>query len=92
MDIPFIDVVLIVGIIYLIIRVGKLEGRIKGMKYSLDQLANKIEVAENPIDDDLRKLLKEGKDVQAVKVAREMLGLSLVEAKQYVDDLTYDGK
>jgi hypothetical protein len=92
MDFPFIEVLLLAGIIYLIVKVGKLEGRIKGMGYSLDQVANKIKIAENPIDDDLRNLIKEGKDVQAVKVARETLGLSLVEGKQYVDALKYDDK
>ncbi|GEL77531.1 hypothetical protein [Tenuibacillus multivorans] len=39
------------------------------------------------IDDKLLQLLKEGKDVQAVKHAREALGLSLVEGKQYIDTL-----
>ncbi|TSJ63524.1 hypothetical protein FPQ13_09135 [Allobacillus salarius] len=35
----------------------------------------------------MRVLLKEGKEVQAVKEVRQAFGLSLLEAKQYVDGL-----
>ncbi|MCY9541411.1 ribosomal protein L7/L12 [Paenibacillus alvei] len=33
------------------------------------------------------QLIREGKKVSAIKKAREVLGMSLVEAKQYVDNL-----
>lgn len=45
MDIPFIEAVLLAGIIYLVVKVQKLEGCIKGMKYSLEQVVNKEEIA-----------------------------------------------
>jgi hypothetical protein len=73
--------------LYLVVKGEKLEGRIKGVKYSLDQVAIQFKIAENPIDEDLRRLSKERKDVQAVKVARETLGLSLIEGKKYVNAL-----
>lgn len=83
---------LILGILFVIIfmlydKLTKLEMRFKRMKAALDQIALQVEVPEHPINDELRILLKEGKDVQAVKKAREVLGLSLLEAKQYVDAL-----
>lgn len=83
---------IILGVLFVIIfmlydKLTKLEMRFNRMKATLDQIANQVEVSEHPINDELRKLLKEGKDVQAVKKAREVLGLSLLEAKQYVDAL-----
>ncbi len=71
-------------------KVDKLEGRIKGMQYTLDQLAKQSGIPENPINNDLRKLIKVGKDVKAVKKARETLGLSLLEGKEYIDKLKSD--
>lgn len=83
---------IIFGVLFVIIfmlydKLTKLEMRFKRMKATLDQIALQVEVPEHPINDELRILLKEGKDVQAVKKAREVLGLSLLEAKQYVDAL-----
>jgi len=68
-------------------RLNSLETRVKSLKFTLDQVAKQVEVPEHPINDKLRKLLEEGKNVQAVKEARQVLGLSLLEAKQYVDGL-----
>ncbi|MFD1350838.1 hypothetical protein [Oceanobacillus caeni] len=74
-------------VISLFVKLDRLEGRMKAMQYTLDRLVNQSDIPENPINDDLRKLIKEGKDVKAVKKARETLGLSLVEGKQYIDKL-----
>ena len=68
-------------------KLNSLETQIKSLKFTLDQVANQVEVPEHPINDKLRKMLKEGKEVKAIKEARQVLGLSLVEAKQYVDKL-----
>ncbi|MEH6937340.1 hypothetical protein V7056_05670 [Bacillus sp. JJ664] len=57
------------------------------MKVTLDQVANVIDIPEHPINNELRKLIKEGKEIQAIKEAKTVLGLSLLEAKQYVDEL-----
>ncbi len=67
-----------------------LEGRIKGMQYTLAQLVKQSGMSENPINDDLRMLIRDDKDVKAVKKARETLGLSLIEGKQYIDKLKLD--
>ncbi|WP_068673533.1 hypothetical protein [Oceanobacillus sp. Castelsardo] len=79
-------------VISLLMKVVRLEGRIKTIQYSLDQLANLSEGSEPPVNDDLRKLIREGKDVKAVKKARESLGLSLIEGKNYIDKLKMEDK
>lgn len=66
---------------------GKLEGSIKRMQYTLDQLTQQSGLPENPINDELRMLIKEGEDIKAIKKARETLGLSLLEGKEYIDKL-----
>ena len=68
-------------------KLNSLETQIKSLKFTLDQVANQVEVPEHPINDKLRKMLKEGKEVKAIKEARQVFGLSLLEAKQYVDKL-----
>ncbi len=83
----FLEWVLLVGVIYLLFQVLKMQEDIKAIKYKLDRIANNMDLPENPINNDLRALIKDGKDVQAVKLARETLGLSLLEGKQYVDAL-----
>lgn len=92
MVIPSIVIGAMVIIIFLLIttvssKLNSLEIRVKSLKVTLDQVANQVDVPEQPINDKLRKLLKEGKEVKAVKEARQVLGLSLLEAKQYVDKL-----
>lgn len=71
-------------------KVNKLEGRIKRMQYTLDQVTKQSGLPENPINDELRKLIKEGEDVKAIKKARETLGLSLIEGKEYIDKLKFN--
>lgn len=93
----FVAGVLFVIVVFLLLKITKLQEdikgmklQIKGMKYTLDQVGDQMELPENPINDKLRDLLEEGKDIQAVKLAREALGLSLLEGKQYVDALNFD--
>lgn len=87
MSITFIGIIIIIAISLLGSSVLKVQGQVKGIKYTLDQIAEKVQVDEKPINETLRELINEEKDVEAVKVARETLGLTLVEGKQYVDAL-----
>lgn len=77
-------------IIYLSVKLDKLEGRMKRIQYTLDQLSKQNGLPENPINNELRELIKDGEDVKAVKKARETLGLSLLEGKNYIDKLKAD--
>lgn len=92
MDIGFIEILLLVIGFYLVFTVIKLNERVKSMKYTLDLISKKIDIPENPINDELRELINDGDDVKAVKKARETMGLSLVEGKQYVDALKFENK
>ncbi|MBM7602620.1 hypothetical protein JOC75_000590 [Metabacillus crassostreae] len=84
--------VLVFLVISLFGRLDKLDGRVKVLQYNLEQISKHLELPENPINDELRKLIKEGKDIKAVKKARETLGLSLLEGKEYIDKLKIDDK
>lgn len=74
-------------IINLSAKVNKLEGRMKKMQYTLDHVTKHSEIPENPLIDELRKLIEEGQDVKAIKRVREEWGLSLLEGKEYIDKL-----
>ncbi|MFO1443631.1 hypothetical protein KDN24_10480 [Bacillus sp. Bva_UNVM-123] len=93
---PIEVLILFIGV-YLFFAVIKLDSRIKGMKYTLDQISKHLDTPEKPINNELLnnellKLLNEGNDVKAVKKVRETLGLSLLEGKQYVDALKFEDK
>lgn len=83
---------LLVIFIYLLSTISKLNSRVKVLENKLKHLSNQTDVSESPINNELRQLLNEGNDVKAVKRVRETLGLSLIEAKQYVDGLKLEGK
>ncbi|MFD2925329.1 hypothetical protein [Halobacillus naozhouensis] len=85
-----IDVALLAGIVYLLRQVINLDGRVKGLSYTLDQVTNQMTLPEYLINDDLRKLISEDEEIKAIKKARETLGLSLVEGKKYIDQLKND--
>lgn len=87
MGLTFFEILLLVIGLYLVTKVVALEGQIRGMKYTLNELAKHSDIPENPINDELRDLLNEGEEVKAVKLVRETLGLTLLEAKQYTDRL-----
>jgi len=92
MDIGFIEMLLLVIGFYLVFTVVKLNERVKGIRYTLDIITKKVGIPENPVNDELRELINDGDDVKAIKMARETLGLSLVEGKQYVDALKCENK
>ncbi|WP_079529663.1 hypothetical protein [Halobacillus hunanensis] len=83
----YLDLALLAGIVYLLRKIIDLDGRVKGLKYTLNQVTNHMTLPENPINDELRELIAEGEDIKAIKRTRETLGLSLIEGKKYVDDL-----
>ncbi|GGH76833.1 ribosomal protein L7/L12 [Pullulanibacillus pueri] len=79
----------------LIVRVSEklstLDSRFKRIQTTLDQIAKQVNVPEDPINETIRALVKEGKTVEAVKETRKAFGFSLLEAKKYVDDFTHKG-
>ncbi|AXI00082.1 hypothetical protein DV702_10355 [Sporosarcina sp. PTS2304] len=77
---------LIVVFGYLILsKLETIERRLARQQSILNQLTEDLpEPAEN---EEIRTLLTAGENVQAIKLAREVYGFSLIEAKQYVDRL-----
>lgn len=88
----YIIVGLLLICLYLLSTVIKLTSRVKGLELKLGHVSKQIDVPESPINNELRQLLKEGNDVKAVKRVRETIGLSLLEAKQYIDVLKLEVK
>lgn len=69
------------------VRLESMEARIKSLSATIRQLEPEGAISEPAINDELRRLVKEGKSVEAIKEARKAFGFSLLEAKQYVDAL-----
>ncbi|UHA74690.1 hypothetical protein [Paenibacillus sp. 481] len=96
MEFNFVEILILFIGVYLLLAVNKLDDRVKGMQRTLDQISKHSGVPEKAIADELqhelRQLVNEGNYVTAVKKARETLGLSLLEAKKYVDALKIEGK
>ncbi|HII4508126.1 hypothetical protein P7A74_12660 [Clostridium perfringens] len=76
--------------IFLISSVGQLRNEVKLMRGTLNRIAERVGVTEiltKEEKEELKRLLSEGKNVQAVRRCREITGLDLKEAKEYVDGL-----
>ncbi|ATP39931.1 hypothetical protein CSE16_07635 [Solibacillus sp. R5-41] len=91
MEFYIVNILILFICLYLFSTVNKLNSRVKGLEYTLEQISKQVHVPES-INNELRQLLKEGNDVKAVKRVRETLGLSLIEAKQYIDVLKLEVK
>ncbi|MBM7579118.1 hypothetical protein [Jeotgalibacillus terrae] len=91
MEFNFIEIITLVAVIYLLSTIFRLEQRVKTLDYKVEQLSAHTDITEEGLYEELHQELKvlihQGKDVQAVKRVRETKGLSLLEAKQYIDTL-----
>lgn len=61
------------------------------MKHTLDTIAKQVGVPDpinNELKESLLKLVSEGKKIKAVKEYRVATGAGLLEAKEYIDQLT----
>lgn len=85
MEYTFIGALVVLLGLIILNKIAIMEKQIKNQKFILDQISEQLEIPEHPVNDEVRKLLKEQNYVEAVKMVREVLGLSLIEAKQYVD-------
>lgn len=70
-------------------RMTAMEKRMRQQQNTLNQMANQLGIPEPPVHEEVRQLLADRQDIKAIKMVREELGLSLVEAKQYVDAIKY---
>lgn len=70
-------------------RMTAMEKRMKRQQATLNQIASHLGIPEPPVHEEVKRLLQDGQDIKAIKAVREELGLSLVEAKQYVDAIKH---
>ena len=76
---------------FLIGLVGKLRNEVKIMRGTLNRIAERVGVTEiltMEEKEELMRLVAEGKNVEAVRRCREITGLGLKEAKEYVDGIS----
>ncbi|GED18254.1 hypothetical protein AM501_23255 [Aneurinibacillus migulanus] len=85
MEYTFIGALVVLLGLIILNKIAIMEKQIKNQKFILDQISKQLEIPEHPVNNEVRKLLKEQNYVEAIKMVREVLGLSLIEAKQYVD-------
>lgn len=85
--------IIIIGILCFI-EIDKLKKQIKAQQKQIDILCKKTgnhQLATHYISDEDKELIlhfkNSGKEVEAVKKVREITGMDLVEAKQYVDSM-----
>jgi ribosomal protein L7/L12 len=79
--------VVLIGVLTILSSIHTLQDNVSHMNSILNKIAKQVGVPGLDIDSELRALVAEGKKVQAVKKVRMVLGLSLLEAKEYVDSL-----
>ncbi len=68
--------------------INRMDKRIATLEQQLNDLSsgNQTET-EQAVNEELRKMLRRGKIIEAVRKAREEFGISLLDAKRYVDKL-----
>ncbi|WP_020060305.1 hypothetical protein [Bacillus sp. 123MFChir2] len=90
MDYLLLTSVIALGIFYISGQLNNIHTRLKRTEDKLHQIAKHLELPEHEINEELRQLVKDGDKIKAIKRARETLGLSLLEAKNYIDSLYID--
>ncbi|MDY0393964.1 hypothetical protein RWE15_05145 [Virgibacillus halophilus] len=79
MHIGLIELLTLVAVLYVLVLVVKLDGRIKGIKYTLEQITKKTGIpSSGPIDNELRELINNGYDIKAVKKSQRGNGAVIV--------------
>ncbi|MDV2884531.1 hypothetical protein RYX45_05025 [Alkalihalophilus pseudofirmus] len=81
------DYIILFILSFILLSISTTDRRLKKIEYKLDRISEQVGVTGLPVDDEIRELLKKGQTVEAVKLVRDEIGLSLVEAKKYVDGL-----
>ncbi|HOV27640.1 MAG TPA: ribosomal protein L7/L12 [Pseudobacteroides sp.] len=67
--------------------INQLRNEIKRTNTILEKIAKQIGVPEPPVDSVIRNLVAEGKKIEAIKRYREITGVGLKEAKDYIDSI-----
>lgn len=82
-----ITLIFIAGtLLYIIASIIQLKNDTARIQRTLNKIAKQVSVS-NEMDDELKSLILEGKQVEAVKRYRFNTGADLLEAKKYIDSL-----
>lgn len=74
--------------VFLLMKVQQLQGQVKRLEINTEQIIKNLNIpTDASIDQQLKTLINKDQEVAAVKLARETLGLSLIEGKKYIDQL-----
>lgn len=91
MEFNLIEMITLGITLFLISAVFRLEQRVKALDYKVEQLSADTDMSDKDLyqelNQELKVLIHQGKEVKAVKRVRETKRLSLIEAKQYIDNL-----
>lgn len=84
-------------IVSILIKVNRIEKRMKRIHFMLDQVTKRLglledPIPEHPVHDELRKLIEAGEEEKAVNKAMEVLGLSYQESSHYIRVLKDEDK
>lgn len=85
-NIWIIPVIVILSIMFSTV-ISQLRNEIKRTNSILEKIAKQIGVPEPPVDSVIKALVAEGKKIEAIKRYREITGVGLKEAKDYIDSL-----
>ncbi|MGC3004031.1 ribosomal protein L7/L12 [Streptomyces sp. G35A] len=84
----FLTVVVLLGILTVQSGLSRTDRRIARVERKVDQVLAHLGIDEDlPRRDEIERLVREGRKVQAIKVYREATGAGLAEAKEAVDRL-----
>ncbi len=67
--------------------ISQLRNDIKRTNSILEKIAKQMDVLEPHVDDEIKDLVLKGKKIAAIKRYREISGVGLKEAKDYIDNL-----
>lgn len=81
-------IILIIGgmLLYIMANIIQLKDDVGRTQRTLNKIVDHLNISDN-IDEELKKLICNGKEIQAVRKYRYETGASLVEAKKYIDTL-----
>lgn len=85
-----VEVLILIVVLYILMTVLKLEGKVNGLKTRLAEISKHVGIKEEAVHPEIKSLVEHDEEIKAVKRARELYGLSLVEAKEYVDKIKND--
>lgn len=84
----YMGIAIIIGLTMVVVgSIGQIQSDLKRISKKVNKIAEKVGVEDN-ITEELNRLISEGKKIEAIKQYRVETGVSLKEAKEYIDLLS----